>query len=427
MIGVTNKFGKVSYAYYTEIKTKINHNIFNKYSSKVSSIDMSENTANMMIALEDMILSSEAYKSQGNKQTVNTDKWQTYKTKKAPLMDLFFCLNKLSENNIISSVEEAFKYTNLSIKDTNQLADIYLGKCIMEQQNIEIFIMFFKMILSKGCWNVICQEQKNEGIQIVSFREIMMDRLQNEYIRLIKIASHIEDMFKNQLRENGEIGSREGSDEYIKKKTIIISLINLIGELFNNKIISSTLLFNIMEHLKHNYMINPIFRKIYIELLLILWDKTVINIYMTYKEQYDEYQCFFAELINNINCERINFMIESSMKYIENLKTNKKMIKEIFTNIKRALNYYNKHNLDMNKNNILFFKNEINETIKEDIIIEYLMHSSNENANLNENMDIIMNFIDEIKLKYYIKNALLDDDLICDFPKFKRYVKDYII
>ena len=245
--------------YYTPVNNKVNFQVFKDYAEKVKNEAISDELADLMGKIENMIVSSNAFKSQENRPVVNQSKWQAFKVKKIPLTNLFMILNKMTNDNLEQMVEESITYKSFTHEEINQLADVFLGKCIMETKNVKLFIEYFKIIMNNQLWYV------KTGDTVISFRDIMLNRLENEYERLTRIAGHIEDVFKNRIRDDSTQNELDGSEEYLKKKNIILSLINLIGSFFNNKIISFSLLDHIFSQLKHQYD-GSTTKKIYLEL-----------------------------------------------------------------------------------------------------------------------------------------------------------------
>ena len=70
-------------------------------------------------------------------------KWQAYKVKKVPLTNLFMILNKLNNNNVEAIMQETLQYKTFTYQEVNQLADVFLGKCIMDTKHVNSFIEYF--------------------------------------------------------------------------------------------------------------------------------------------------------------------------------------------------------------------------------------------------------------------------------------------
>lgn len=389
---------------YTPIITKIDQTQFNKYIEIYMTKEITTKTLKAMETIEQMIIASNAYKSAKNKQLVSIDKWESYNIKKTTLSELFFHLNKITFDNLTETVTQTKQFNKLTLTEINQLADVFLGKCIIEQNNIDILLIYFKLMLKNGCWTVY---DTNSDIKTISFRDIMMDRLQNEYVRLIKISTQIEEEYKNQNAIN--------SDQYMKKKGIIISLIELIGSFFNEHIISVTLLCNIFEELQTNYEKDV--REInFIELILVLWNKTALYLYCAHNEIYNNYKNWLITIKSS--CNRLNMLITKSIDIIDGIKKDNKQITTILLKIA------NEHDLNNKTNNILFITEYLTDNM-EDKIINILL--TNEQLNYDIVINILINyFVSEQSLKQYITNVLNNDDMICDYPKFNMYMKRYV-
>ena len=189
----------LGYSYYTPIASTVQYEVFSKYIEHVYLQDITEEVAEKMSAIEQQIINSSAYKSQGIKQP-HQNKWQVYKiANKTPLSELCLILNKMNNNNIDGLISEAVKYDTLSYVDIKQVADFLLGKCIKESNNIEIYCQFFKKAVSAGLWYVYHEEK------VVSFLDICLDQLEHNYKDLTKIAGYIEDMYETQRSTTEEI------------------------------------------------------------------------------------------------------------------------------------------------------------------------------------------------------------------------------
>ena len=468
-MGMQNR--EFDFFYYTPIKTKLNFQIFKDYSDNISKEPIDETVADLMINVENMITSSSAFKSQENRPVVNHTKWQAYKTKKIPLTSLFMILNKINDNNINEILQETLQYKTFTHQEINQLADVFLGKCIMETKNVNSFINYFKLVMDNMLWYVYDSENK-----IVSFRDTVIDRLENEYNRLTRIAGHIEDVFKNQIKDETMTNRLEGSEDYLKKKNIILNLINLIGSFYNGQIISTSLLGHILNNLKEQYEGNPNTRKIYLELWLVLWNSVALNLFehsqricastQTYNET--------VKLLYNENIQwlqkqiclfRNNFKSESSSETKDSVSWD---VTRLLTLLENSLNLDNNNirfddsNIfknDIQKNNGLVdedislfdlktdeinklkndkdftkFKNETNKQMINKYIMKYLLSKCVPKSN-QENSVEYSNKINMVK-KHLINNnefivlinkLLEEEDTICEFPYFKKHIKQYIV
>ncbi len=406
---------QMDYFYYTPVNNKLNFQMFKDYAEKYIN-NLSEDVADKMIAIENMIVSSAAFKNQETKPSINQNKWQAFKVKKIPLTSLFMILNKISEENIDQLVEESLQYNNFTLQEINQLADVFLGKCIMETKNVNVFIKYFKAILDNSQWYV-----KNND-NVFSFRDLMMDTLENEYNRLTRIAAHIEDVYKNQIKDDNMTNELDGSEDYIKKKNIIISLINLIGSFYNGHIISTSLLVNILENLKTQYCENPQYRKIYLELFLVLWKRINGNLHKHYISTYNLYNDW---LINesNVQCERLKSLIEESLILSVNTEDVPSVDYEkcSFYDIPNELN---KMLTTMNFSKLIKYS----DSVVKKLVTKYLLEECNNNHTLlSVNVPIITKHVMDNDVFVKLINEMLeDDDIICDYPSFTTHIKEYV-
>lgn len=421
-----------NFFYYTPVNVKLNYQVFEDYSNKIKNDNIEDELADLMDNVEKMIVTSESFKQQENKPIVNQTKWQSYKVKKIPLTSLFMILNKLNESNLDQMVIETLEYKVLSHEDVNQLADVFLGKCIKETKNVKLFIDYMKAMINNKLWYVKVNDN------IISFRDIMLNRLEHEYDRLTKIAGHIEDVFKNRIRDENTTNDLEGSEDYLKKKNIILSLIDLIGVFFNNHLISCNLLKDIFGKLKDQYgEISS--NKIYLELWLTLWNRVSGNIYGYFKTDYNVYFDWLLQQKNKLiemvtndqnktknniaDISRLINLIDNSLTNnyeIINEQSETKSIDDISDEIKNL-----KTEEDYNK-----FKIRYNEDTIRNYVIKHLF--SNINADVNNSIlsvsinNISRYLMSKDDMKELIEELLDDDDIICDYPKFASNIKHYM-
>jgi hypothetical protein len=435
--------------YYTPIVNKLNFEMFRDYLNKVKNENIDDNLADTMAEIDNMIVSSNAFKQQENKPIINQTKWQAYKVKKLPLTSLFMILNKMNNDNMELLVEESLQYKTFSFEDINQLADVFLGKCIVETKNVKMFIDYFKNMMDYKLWYT-----KN-GDSIVSFREIMMDRLENEYDRLTTIAGHIEDVYKNRIRDEENLNELDGSEEYLKKKNIILSLIELIGIFFNSKIISHSLLDHIFDKLNQQYD-DLTSKKIYLEIWLTLWNSVSYNLYKYFRSDYNtksewltqqknkliEYITEKNDSKNNVaDVSRLINLIENSIaKSYENIniinKENEDKI-ELEKSMLEKISNEESLSFDKLEDKIKKLKTQdeyrkfksiyTNDTIK-NFVIKYMFDNvKGDDSVIKITMNNIKTYlINNDELHEIVDSLLENDEIICDYPNFEKYIKNYL-
>ena len=408
------------YFYYTPINNRINFQLFKDYGSQhMSTVD--DEVADIMANIEEMIISSLAFKNQISRPKVDHNKWQSFKVKKIPLTSLFMILNKINNDNLEIIVEETLQYKTFKLNEIEQLADVFLGKCIMETRNVLVYIEYFKRLMDNKLWYV------RDGDNIISFKDLMLDTLEKEYNRLARIASHIEDVYKNQINDSN-MYSDDGTEDYIKKKNIIISLINLIGSFYNGKIISTSLLINIFDNLKEQYLENPSCRKIYLELWLVLWKQVSNNLYFNYRNIYDDYYLWLSSE-QTVNCDRLSSLIMQSLDKKEDQKED--IQERTATKIVgyEECSFYDIPNLleSMLNENKYSCLDMYSENVLEKLITKYLVEQCiSDHKLLSITIDRIRdNILPKDKLDNLINNMLKDDDIICDYPKFGLNIRKY--
>jgi len=432
----------IDFFYYTPINTKINPQIFKDYSDNVSKEPISEKIADLMSNVENMIVSSNAFKMQENRPTINHMKWQIYKVKKIPLTSLFMILNKINNDNIDNVIEETLQYKIFTQSEIVQIADVFLGKCIMETKNVSNYIKYLKSIMENKLWYVYDGEKR-----VVSFRDTIIDRLENEYNRLTRIAGHIEDVFKNQIKDDTMMNKLEGSEDYLKKKNIILSLIKLIGSFYNGKIISTSLLENILDNLRHQYDDNQETRKIYLELWLNLWENVSQNLNKNYRSiyesNYDWLKSKYEELVNwtmdedSIDTKpwdimRLTTLIEKSLNK-NDISNHQSEMYDVPANKNEELTIFNINVDEMNElfeddNDTAFnsFKMKYNKETLNKYITKYLLENCEASILKKSISKIIKHFVTKKELEDLIQCVLNDDEIICDYPLFKKNIMQYL-
>ena len=422
-----------NFFYYTPVNTKINYQQFKDYCDKINNDNIREELADLMDNLEKTIIASESFKQQENKPIVNQTKWQSYKIKKIPLNSLFMILNKLTRENFQDIMTESVEYKSLSSNDLNQLADVFLGKCIKETNNVKLFIDYLKALVDNKLWYV------KVGDEILSFKDIMLNRLEHEYTKLTTIAGHIEDVFKNRICDENSANNLEGSQDYLKKKNIILSLIELIGIFFNNHLISYSLLLDIFNKLKTQYG-ELTTNKIYMELWLTLWNSVAQNIYDYYVTDYNNY-CIWLEQQKNILLDTIG---DNTTKTKNDIADVSRLVNLIDQSLMKNYGIINKQNEPKSSNEIkdeiktlkdefgfIEFKKQVNDPL---MIKNYVIKHLFENININPSKSVLSFTLQNVKkhlmskqeFDELITDLLEDEDIMCDFPNFETNIVNYM-
>jgi hypothetical protein len=343
-------------------------------------------------------------------------------------------LNKLTDGNIDQLIIETLEYKVLSHDEINQLADVFLGKCIKETKNVKTFIDYMKGMINNQLWYV------KVGDNVISFRDIMLNRLEHEYERLTKIAGHIEDVFKNRLRDDSVSNELDGSEEYLKKKNIILSLIELIGTFFNNHIIGFNLLKDIFDKLKNQYS-ESTSNKIYLELWLTLWNSVSPNIYGYFKTDYDNYSEWLLQQKNKL----IDIVTSDSekMKTKTNIADISRLINLVDTTLTKNYELVNNQNeqksFDEITDDIKLLKTDEDYNLfkvknNDEMIRNYVIKHLFENINVDKEKSILSFSLDKIQRLLMTKEDFIelvdelleDDDIMCDYPKFANNIKLYM-
>ena len=377
--------------------------------------DITEKTADIMMHIENLIVTSNAYKMQGNKP-VYQNKWQAFKLQKTPYNELCLIFNKINSTNVDQMVAESAKYTDLSYKDLQQLADTFLGKCIIEPKNIETYITYFKKILKLQLWYVYYEDK------VISFRDLSLEVLEKECKRLTEIAKYVEEMYANKYTSSdtptnsNNIIELARSDDYLKKKNIIVNLIDIFGSMFNNKLLSVSILESILEHLKSQNVDISSSKKIYFELWLVLWNKINHTLRQHFPNIYERNYEWLLTQKKIITCERLLLLINNSIT-----PTTINVVPQNDTNIYTIVNEIATLKTDADYKE--FAKNKSKLTISK-YVIKYLL----EQCNIDKNkfvvtIPLIIKYLIKSKNKFdeLINQTLNDDELVCDYPNFKQY------
>lgn len=432
------------YYYYTPIKININYNIFKQYILKMKSNTITEDIASIMSDIEENIIASNAFKLQENKPIIVHNKWQSLIVKKTSLTSICMIFNKLNNDNIQELALESKNYNIFLIDELKQLADLFLGKCIIEKKKIHSLVEYFKKIMEYKLWYI------HYDNKIISFRDTVFDKLESEYEKLIKIAGHIEDIYKNKIKDaslDPSLYDNSGVENYLKKKNIIFNLINLIGTFFVDKIISIQLIKNIFNQLK-NYYNGSSIKKIYLELWLILWESVSFilneNVNDYYKQEYDwlllQKQDLTSKLTNNINIDsdmlRIISLIDNNINCISTLDDTLVTfysLEDEIKNLNSSSDYKKftiKYNDEVIKKYIIKHLLNLNEdTLKEGIskinkLTTTIYNESKDHISQNDmNSRKCSNRGNLIQI---IKELLDDDDIICDYPLFKKMMDKHL-
>jgi hypothetical protein len=412
----------LGYSYYTKVSEKPDIKLFAKYMAHNATLDLNELVADQMSAIEQMIINSSAFKSQGTKQPYQ-NKWQAYKiSTKTPFSELCLILNRMNVNNLDELIQDSVKYDTLSYNDIKQLADLLLGKCIKEPNNIETYTQFFKKAVNNSLWYVYYEDK------VISFLDICLDQLEHDYKNLTKLAGYIEDMYEMQKNkvDNVTVGGvvmtqMHNPESYLKKKNIIIGLIDIIGAFYNNKIISSTLLENIFDNLKERYeSVGSTGKKtkIYFELWLALYNKVKNNL----SEQSRNYKYGWLTVEkDHIGDDRLVILIENSLNADgANGADDAISIEDFVDNVKNLI-----ANLHTASDYEMFAKEHGQQA--ERYVSKYLLEQCNKDlTKLPHAISMITKYLMPAdKFKKMLADLLDNDELMCDYPNFVKWAKNY--
>ena len=213
-------------------------------------------------------------------------------------------------------------------------------------------------------------------------------------------------------------------------------------------------------------------RKIYLELWLVLWDNVVLNLKSNSNEIYKTNEDWLVNQLDVLHSTkilsweltRLTTLIDKSLDLMKSINPNIKSVdgnsqskpeiivsdvnnclvppdntsifnlqttefKQLFT---KEENGYKLGDESVYKSDYILLKNKYTEILLNKYILKYLLETcvskTNENSGkFQTTINIIITYlIDKDKLLKLIDTLIEDDDIICDYPIFKKNIKLYI-
>lgn len=424
--------------YNTEINTHFNYSILESYiKNKKINNNLSEEIIQKLEDCRQKICNSKTYFDISKKQNLTSystsDRWKMINLKKNILSNVFIILNKLTVDNLHYILDEMKEIKLGKYEDFVKISDIFAGKCTLETDNLFSLIIFLKHLNTYENWYV------KHNDYIFSFRELILITIQKEFNKLIDMAGDMEKRYINSVSLNDEI-----TNEFVKKKKIILGLIQFLAELFNNKLFSDIVNMIILKKLYDEYQKNN--QYIYLELFIVYFKHTYINLKINNNQTYNDIIRYMTYIIDNSDIPtRITFIINSLLSMTSN-----KEVEKSYSIIE------NKQEQELEENDILNLDDQLEYLLNEYFInldfAELVCSLEKKNFNNNKLLDYIFKYlassltilndkeinklIKKILLKFNInysivENRLLElinnDDIISELPLIEQIKIDNII
>lgn len=275
--------------------------------------------SNIFDKINDMFKTSTQYlesKKKINYNQFNHNRWELKKEEDNGVINIVCSgLNKITKSNIDEILKEIESQEIVLYNDLDKLTEKIIQKCINEVDFVKIYIQVVKHIMVKCKWIV----DDNNGIP-VTFRRLFMNQLEMRFSNLINDV------------KNMKYDENESELIVIHGKTRK-GLINLLTELYNNKIIGNQLIRYIFKNLENAYDENK--NDQYLEYWLILF-KSVMENWLVYEKIYlSEQLQYIMNKMDKIISNKIKFMIQDQLDILKsknfdfsNLKKEDEIVQE---------------------------------------------------------------------------------------------------
>jgi len=257
--------------------------------------------SNIFDKINDMFKTSTQYlesKKKINYNQFNHNRWELKKEEDNGVINIVCSgLNKITKSNIDEILKEIELQEIVLYNDLDKLTEKMIQKCINEVDFVKLYIQVIKHIILKCKWIV----DDNNGIP-VTFRRLFMNQLEMRFNNLINDV------------KNMKYDENESELIVIHSKTRK-GLINLLTELYNNKIIGNQLIRYIFKNLENAYDEHK--NDQYLEYWLILF-KSVIENWLVHEKIYlNEQLQYIMSKMDKIISNKIKFMIQDQLDILK--------------------------------------------------------------------------------------------------------------
>lgn len=257
--------------------------------------------SNIFDKINDMFKTSTQYlesKKKINYNQFNHNRWELKKDEDNGVINIICSgLNKITKSNIDEILKEIELQEIVLYNDLDKLTEKIIQKCINEVDFVKIYIQVVKHIMVKCKWIV----DDNNGIP-VTFRRLFMNQLEMRFSNLINDV-------KNMKYDDNE------SELIVIHSKTRKGLINLVTELYNNKIIGNQLIRYIFKNLENAYDENK--NDQYLEYWLILFKSVLENWLVNEKIYLNEQLQYIMSKMDKIISNKIKFMIQDQLDILK--------------------------------------------------------------------------------------------------------------
>ena len=257
--------------------------------------------SNIFDKINDMFKTSTQYlesKKKINYNQFNHNRWELKKDEDNGVINIICSgLNKITKSNMDEILKEIESQEIVLYNDLDKLTEKIIQKCINEVDFVKIYIQVVKHIMVKCKWIV----DDNNGIP-VTFRRLFMNQLEMRFSNLINDV-------KNMKYDDNE------SELIVIHSKTRKGVINLVTELYNNKIIGNQLIRYIFKNLENAYDENK--NDQYLEYWLILFKSVLENWLVNEKIYLNEQLQYIMSKMDKIISNKIKFMIQDQLDILK--------------------------------------------------------------------------------------------------------------
>jgi hypothetical protein len=326
-----------------------------------------------------------------NYNQFNHNRWELKKEGDNSVINIICCgLNKITENNAVEIINEIKSQEILLYDDLEKLTEKIIHKCISELQFLKLYIQVIKYIMTNCKWIV----DDNNMIPI-TFRRIFLNQLEMRFCNLINDV-------RNMKYDDSE------SEIIVIHSKLRKGLINLIAELYTNKIIGNQLIRYIFRNLENAYEESKVEQ--YLEYWLILFN-VIIDNWIKHEKIYLDEQVQYI-MSKKLLSSKLKFIIQDQFDILKSKNYN---INDISCETTEVIN-------DNTLENTL--ENTLDDTIDYDDNYDLIILSSTEYESLDKWFNSLGDNINSDKLLLDLLQITLTDKKQFDLVK---NVLDYLL
>lgn len=311
--------------------------------------------------------------------------------------------NGFMTNNTANIVAETSKYNNFAIEDLKVLADDFLGMCHNRIDNVDVHMEYLKIMTRNRFWYV----KVNDEVA-VSFRDLILTKLEETYKTILECINDMDENFRI-----NKSSSDDNTNNYLKKKHILVDAFKIICSCYNNNILSQEVMIGVFDDLRNEHSKKHNDSTIYLEIIILIWKNISANIKANNNEYYTNTMLWFNKEQYLTENSRMNIMLGTVLSSSDIAASNEDFADKTFYDVENML-----INCETDEEVIRFSNN--NKTHFNLYLVKYLLDAVvNNEEHLRRMVDALCVCVGGIEhFKRIINDTIENDDIQCDFPLY---------